>query len=146
MRSISLKITLSEGKGKEKEKKKQQGGRMEEKKQKAMVALLGFILARDSFRGSLAIVFDKKRLLDGRGLWQRFQKSGWIYLLAIMCRGYYTLQKQACSCEMTQIFNSKFLRRKRPPISQFTSCKKGTGQCDQGTENASLEMWTTTQV
>ena len=61
-------ITLSEGKGKEKEKKKQQGGRMEEKRQKAMVALLGFILARDSFRGSLEIVFDKKRLLDGRGL------------------------------------------------------------------------------
>ena len=42
MRSISSKITLSEGKGKA-EKKKQQGGGMEEKK--AMVALLGFIFA-----------------------------------------------------------------------------------------------------
>ena len=55
MLSISLKITLSEGKGKEKEKKKQKGGRMEEKRQKAMVALLGFILA------TLEIVFDKKK-------------------------------------------------------------------------------------
>ena len=55
MLSISLKITLSEGKGKEKEKKKQQGGRMEDKRQKAMVALLGFILA------TLEIVFDKKK-------------------------------------------------------------------------------------
>ena len=43
MRSISSKITLSEGKGKE--KKKQKGGRMEEEKKKAMAALLGFILA-----------------------------------------------------------------------------------------------------
>ena len=51
MRSISLKITLSEGKGKE--KKKQKGGRLEEeKKKKAMVALFGFILA------TLEIVFD----------------------------------------------------------------------------------------
>ena len=51
MRSISSKITLSEGKGKE--KKKQKGGRMEEKK--AMVALLGFIFA------TLEIGFDKKK-------------------------------------------------------------------------------------
>ena len=59
MRSISSKITLSEGKGKA-EKKKQQGGGMEEKK--AMVALLGFIFA------TLEIGFDKKKsLLDGRG-------------------------------------------------------------------------------
>lgn len=34
---------------------------MEEEKKKAMAALLGFILA------TLEIVFDKKRLLDGRG-------------------------------------------------------------------------------
>ena len=53
MRSISSKITLSEGKGKA-EKKKQQGGRMEEKK--AMVALLGFIFA------TLEIGFDKKKV------------------------------------------------------------------------------------
>ena len=51
MRSISSKITLSEGKGKE--KKKQKGGRMEEKK--AMIALLGFIFA------TLEIGFDKKK-------------------------------------------------------------------------------------
>ena len=51
MRSISSKITLSEGKGKK--KKKQKGGRMEEKK--AMVALLGFIFA------TLEIGFDKKK-------------------------------------------------------------------------------------
>ena len=25
-----------------------------------------------------------------------------------MCRSYYTLRKQACNCEMTQIFNSKY--------------------------------------
>ena len=54
MRSISSKITLREGKGKEKEKKKQQGGRMEEKK--AMIALLGFIFA------TLEIGFDKKKV------------------------------------------------------------------------------------
>ena len=102
-----------------------------------MVALLGFIFA----------TLEKKDFLTEEVCSVvTFSKSGWIYLLAIMCRSYYTLRKQACSCEMTQIFNSKFLRRKRRPISQFTSCKKGTGQCDQGTENASLEMWTTTQV
>lgn len=43
MRSISSKITLSEGKGKEKKKteRRKNGGR----KEKEMVALLGFILA-----------------------------------------------------------------------------------------------------
>ena len=68
MRSISSKITLSEGKGKK--KKKQKGGRMEEKK--AMVALLGFIFA------TLEIGFDKKKsLLDGRGqiyIYMHFEK------------------------------------------------------------------------
>ena len=67
MRSISSKITLSEGKGKE--KKKQKGGRMEEKK--AMVALLRFIFA------TLEIGFDKKKksLLDGRGQIYAFRKT-----------------------------------------------------------------------
>ena len=68
MRSISSKITLSEGKGKA-EKKKQQGGGMEEKK--AMVALLGFIFA------TLEIGFDKKKVFlteEVKYIYMHFEK------------------------------------------------------------------------
>ena len=68
MRSISSKITLSEGKGKA-EKKKQQGGGMEAKK--AMVALLGFIFA------TLEIGFDNKKVFlteEVKYIYMHFEK------------------------------------------------------------------------